>query len=46
MYDQAGDHTARYEVTTSELGLLLEGIDLRGAKRRVSHDEVKRRATG
>ena len=40
MYDQAGEHESRYEMTASELSLLLEGIDLRGARRRQSHDDI------
>lgn len=39
IYDQAGDHKTRYEVSASDLALLLEGIDLRGARRRPSHDD-------
>lgn len=38
IYDRAGGCTARYEIEVSDLSLLLEGIDLRGAKRRRSHD--------
>jgi transposase len=38
IYDQAGAGGG-YEVTASDLALLLEGIDLRGASRRRTHDE-------
>ena len=38
IYDQASDRAASFEVDASDLMLLLEGIDLRGAKRRASHD--------
>ena len=40
LYDQAGDREARYEMRASELSLLLDGIDLRGARRRRTHDEL------
>lgn len=39
IYDQADGKRGRYEVSASDLLLLLEGIDLRGASRRRSHDE-------
>ena len=42
VYDQAGDHDARYEMSASDLSLLLDGIDLRGARRRPSHDDLHR----
>ncbi len=42
VYDQASGTAVSYEVSASDLALLLEGIDLRGAKRRVSHDEATR----
>ena len=40
LYDQAGDREARYEMRASELSLLLDGIDLRGARRRRTHDDL------
>lgn len=40
IYDKASGNTSSFEVSTSELQLLLEGIDLRGARRRVSHDAL------
>ena len=40
IYDQAKGEKHSHEMTTSELGLLLEGIDLRGSKRRKSHDDL------
>lgn len=46
VYDRAVGAAGGYEVSSSELALLLEGIDLRGAKRRPSHDELVRRGTG
>jgi len=45
VYDRASDTESRYEMTASDLGLLLEGIDLRGAKRRPSHDELSGRVS-
>lgn len=39
IYDRAGEGGG-YEVAASDLALLLEGIDLRGARRRRSHDEI------
>ena len=39
IYDQASDKEGGFEMTASDLSLLLEGIDLRGAQRRRSHDE-------
>ena len=43
IYDQAHGDTKRYEITASDLSLLLEGIDLRGARRRRTHDDVHRK---
>lgn len=40
VYDQASENTTTFEVSASDLALLLEGIDLRRAKRRVSHDAM------
>ena len=37
-YDQARGHRGSFEITASDLLLLLDGIDLRGARRRLSHD--------
>lgn len=39
VYDRADGGPGHYEVSMSDLMLLLDGIDLRGAKRRESHDE-------
>ena len=39
IYDQAGERAAHYEMSASDLLLLLEGIDLRGSRRRPTHDE-------
>lgn len=40
VFDQAGGRPGAFEMRSSELMLLLEGIDLRGARRRVSYDEM------
>jgi len=39
LYDQAAGRATSYELSAAELALLLEGIDLRRAGRRPSHDE-------
>lgn len=39
-YDQAGTRKGSYEMTATDLLLVLDGIDLRGARRRLSHDEI------
>jgi transposase len=39
IYDQASGTAARYEMSASDLSMLLEGIDLRRAHRRPSHDD-------
>jgi len=40
VYDQAGGGEGGYEMKASDLSLLLEGLDLRGARRRRTHDEL------
>lgn len=40
IYDQSSGYPAHYEMAASDLALLLEGIDLRGARRRRTHDEI------
>lgn len=42
VFDQAFGTRDAFELRAHELTLLLEGIDLRGAKRRRSHDELRR----
>lgn len=42
IYDQASGADGHYEMTMSDLILLLDGIDLRRAKRRPSHDRMTR----
>lgn len=43
VFDRASGNAGSFEMSASELGLILEGIDLRGARRRLSHDDVTRR---
>ena len=40
LFDRVSDHGGRFEVSSSELALILDGIDLRGAKKRITHDEL------
>ena len=42
VFDRAEGKRGAFELSASELALILEGIDLRGAKRRLSHDEAAR----
>lgn len=39
VYDQSSGGPNRFEVKASDLALLLEGIDLRGSRRRRAHDD-------
>jgi len=43
VFDRAAGTKGAFELSVGELTLVLEGIDLRRAKRRLSHDEVSRR---
>lgn len=45
-FDRADGRSKSYEIFASDLALLLEGIDLRGAKRRPSHDDLMSRRLG
>ena len=42
IYDQASERASSFEVSASDLMLLLEGIDLRRSNRRPSHDSMMR----
>jgi len=44
VFDRAKGKSGAFELSVSELALVLEGIDLRGARRRVSHDELSLRS--
>ena len=43
IFDRAADHDARFEISSSDLALLLDGIDLRGSRRQQARDEVMNR---
>ena len=43
VFDRAADSDARFEITSSDLALLMDGIDLRGAQRRQARAEVMQR---
>jgi transposase len=43
VFDRVEGKRGAFELHAHELALLLEGIDLRGAKRRPSHDELRNR---
>ena len=45
VFDRAGGSVGSFEMSASELALILEGIDLRGAKRRLAHDDVTSRVS-
>lgn len=40
VFDRADGTAGSFEMSSSELALILEGIDLRGARRRPSHDDL------
>lgn len=40
IFDRASTSSGRFEVGWSELMMILDGIDLRGARRRLSHEEI------
>lgn len=44
LFDRATEHHGRFEVSCSEMALLMDGIDLRGSKARLSHDELHAKA--
>jgi transposase len=44
IFDRATGHDGAFELTSSDLALLLDGIDLRGSRRRLSHDEIAQRS--
>lgn len=41
VFDSISDHKGRFEVSASDLALLLDGIDLRSARRREARCEVR-----
>lgn len=40
IFDRVGSNSGSFELLASELSLLLEGMDLRRVRRRVSHDDL------
>ncbi|MCB9915613.1 MAG: IS66 family insertion sequence element accessory protein TnpB [Planctomycetes bacterium] len=40
VFDRVSERSEAFELTSTDLALLLDGIDLRGARRRKSHDEL------
>lgn len=42
VFDRAEGSGGAFELSASDLALVLEGIDLRGAKRRLFHDDAAR----
>lgn len=45
IFDRVPDASGAYEIDSTELALLLDGIDLRGAKRRLAQREVASKLT-
>ncbi len=45
VFDQAHGGAGAFEVLSTDLSLLLEGIDLRGSRRRISHDDLFKKRT-
>ena len=41
IFDRVGDSSARFQVTASELALILDGIDLRSVRRQNARREVR-----
>ncbi|MEM7203915.1 MAG: IS66 family insertion sequence element accessory protein TnpB [Planctomycetota bacterium] len=44
VFDRAGESKYRFEISAAEIALVLDGIDLRGSRRRVTHDDMSARA--
>lgn len=44
LFDHAGEHAGRFQVSSAELALIMDGIDLRGSKKRITHDELHAKA--
>lgn len=40
IFDRVGASRTTFELTSTDFALLLDGIDLRGARRRMTHDEI------
>ena len=42
IFDRVGASRTAFELTSTDFALLMDGIDLRGARRRITHDEISR----
>ena len=42
VFDRVGESRTSFELSSIDFALLMDGIDLRGARRRISHDEITR----
>jgi len=42
VFDRASSARSSFELSSTDFALLIDGIDLRGARRRLSHDEITR----
>lgn len=40
IFDRVGASRTSFELSSTDFALLVDGIDLRGARRRISHDEI------
>ena len=40
IFDRVGENAGAFELGSTDLALLLDGIDLRGSRRRKTHDEI------
>ena len=40
VFDRMTENAGAFELTSTDLALMLDGIDLRGSRRRPSHDEI------
>jgi transposase len=45
IFDRVGASRTSFEMSNTDLALLLDGVDLRGARRRASHDELNARVS-
>ncbi|MEN8184802.1 MAG: IS66 family insertion sequence element accessory protein TnpB [Myxococcota bacterium] len=43
VFDTASGDESRFEISSSDLALLLDGIDLRGARRQRARDEIRQK---
>lgn len=46
IFDRVSASSVSFEMSSTDFALLIDGIDLRGARRRVSHDELTARVSG